>query len=143
MVAALLILFVTAFGAATLLPVGSEPLFIGLLLGGVAAPWLLVAVASLGNTLGSVVNWWLGRQLPRFAGRRWFPVQPAALERARGWYARWGRWSLLLAWMPLIGDPLTVVAGVMRERLGVFVALVGVSKTCRFAALALVALEWS
>lgn len=131
-----------AFGAATLLPIGSEPVFIGLLLGGVGAPWLLVAVASLGNTLGSVVNWWLGGKLERFAGRRWFPVGPAALDRARGWYGRWGRWSLLLAWLPVVGDPLTVIAGVMRERLGVFLALVGFSKTCRFAALALITLHW-
>ena len=133
----------TAFGAATLLPIGSEPLFIGLLLGGVGAPWLLVAVASAGNTLGAVVNWWLGGQVERFAGRRWFPVRPAALARARGWYARWGRWSLLLAWAPLIGDPLTLVAGVMRERLWVFLVLVGFSKTCRFAALAFITLQWT
>ncbi len=133
----------TAFGAATLLPIGSEPVFVGLLLGGVGAPWLLVAVASLGNTLGSVVNWWLGARLERFAGRRWFPVNPTALQRARGWYARWGRWSLLLAWLPVVGDPLTVMAGLMGERLGVFLALVGFSKTCRFAALALITLRWS
>lgn len=136
-------MFVSAFGAATLLPIGSEPVFIGLLLGGVTAPWLLVMVASTGNTLGAVVNWWLGGHLERFAGRRWFPVGPAALERARGWYARWGRWSLLLAWLPLVGDPLTVMAGVMRERLWVFLALVGFSKTCRFAALALITLQWT
>ena len=114
-----------------------------LLLGDVAAPWLLVAVASVGNTLGSVVNWWLGGRLERFAGRRWFPVGPAALERARGWYARWGRWSLLLAWLPLVGDPLTIMAGAMRERLVVFLALVGISKTCRFVALALITSHWT
>lgn len=132
-----------AFGAATLLPIGSEPLFVGLLLGGVAAPWLLVTVASLGNTLGAVVNWWLGGRLERFSGRRWFPAGPEALARARGWYLRWGRWSLLLAWLPLVGDPLTVMAGVMRERLWVFLALVGLSKTCRFAVLALITLQWT
>ena len=110
----------------------------GLLLGGVGTPWLLVAVASLGNTLGSVVNWWIGGRL---AGQEMFPVKH--LARAQGWYTRWGRWSLLLAWLPFIGDPLTVVAGVMRERLGVFLALVGLSKTCRFAALAAITLQWT
>ncbi len=122
---------------------GSEPLFIGLLLGGIGLPWLLVAVASLGNTLGAVLNWWLGRELERFSGRRWFPVSPAALDKARGWYQRWGRWTLLLSWMPVIGDPLTLVAGVMRERLWIFLALVGFSKTCRFAALAYITLYWA
>jgi len=114
--------------------------FIGLLLGGVGVPWLLVAVASVGNTLGSVVNWWIGRKL---AEQELFPVKHRGLERARAWYARWGRWSLLLAWLPFVGDPLTVVAGVMRERLAVFLALVGFSKTCRFAALAFITLHWA
>ena len=120
----------------------SEPVFIGLLLGGLGLPWLLVAVAGVANTLGAVVNWWLGGQLERFSGRRWFPISPRALEWSRGWYHRWGRWSLLLAWMPVLGDPLTLMAGVMRERLWVFLLLVGFSKTCRFAALALITLHW-
>lgn len=136
-------LFASAFGAATLLPIGAEPVLVGLLLGGVGVPWLLVVVGSIGNTLGAVVNWWLGGRLERFAGRRWFPVTPAQLDRARGWYLRWGRWSLLLAWAPVIGDPLTLMAGVMRERLGVFVALVGLAKTCRFVALTLITLHWA
>jgi len=123
--------------------VGSEPVFIGMLLGGVGTPWLLVAVASLGNVLGAVLNWWLGRELGRFSGRRWFPVSAAALEKAQGWYHRWGRWTLLLSWMPIIGDPLTVVAGVMRENIWVFLALVGLSKTCRFAVLAYITLYWA
>jgi len=123
--------------------VGSEPVFIGMLLGGVGTPWLLVAVASLGNVLGAVLNWWLGRELGRFSGWRWFPVSAAALEKAQGWYHRWGRWTLLLSWMPIIGDPLTVVAGVMRENIWVFLALVGLSKTCRFAVLAYITLYWA
>src|SRR3546814_11927267 len=78
---------------------------------------LLVAVASAGNILGAVVNWGLGRGIERFAGRRWFPITPNRLERAAGWYRRYGRWSLLFSWAPFIGDPLNVAAGVLRAPL--------------------------
>jgi membrane protein YqaA with SNARE-associated domain len=138
--AALASMFASAFGAATLLPIPSEPLFIGLLLGQAAPAAAIVLVACIGNTLGAVVNWWLGLQVDRFQDRRWFPATPAQLEQARGWYRRWGRWSLLLSWAPVIGDPLTVVAGVMRERLLVFVLLVGLAKTARYVTLALITL---
>lgn len=128
-------LFMAAFLAATLLPAQSEAVLVALLLEG-HSPWRLVAVASVGNVLGSTVNWWLGREIVRFGDRRWFPVKPAALERARRWYARWGRWTLLLSWMPVIGDPLTLAAGMMRERFAVFLALVAFAKTLRYAMLA-------
>ena len=132
-------LFMAAFLAATLLPAQSEAVLAALLLDG-HSPWRLVAVASVGNILGSTVNWWLGREIARFGDRRWFPVKPAALERARRSYARWGRWTLLLSWVPVIGDPLTLVAGMMRERLPVFLALVTFAKTLRYVALALAVL---
>lgn len=134
-------LFLAAFVAATLLPAQSEALLVGLLLAGYK-PWLLVAVASVGNVLGSTVNWWLGRELLRFSGRRWFPVKPDALAKAQAWYARYGKWSLLLSWVPVIGDPLTLAAGVMREPLRVFLLLVTVAKTGRYAVLALVAWQY-
>ena len=135
-------LFLTAFVAATLLPAQSEALLVGLLLAGYK-PWLLVAVASVGNVAGSTVNWWLGREVARFADRRWFPVKPATLARAQAWYARYGKWSLLLSWMPLIGDPLTLAAGVMREPLRVFLLLVAIAKTARYALLAVIASHYA
>ena len=128
-------LFLAAFTAATLLPAQSEILVVGLLLTD-HPPWLVLAVASVGNVLGSVVNWFLGRGLERLRTRRWFPVSPAALARAEGWYHRYGRWSLLLAWAPIIGDPLTVVAGVLRESFWVFLLLVSVAKIGRYLVLA-------
>jgi membrane protein YqaA with SNARE-associated domain len=134
-------LFLAAFLAATLLPMQSEAALVALLLADYP-PWLLVAVASAGNVLGSTVNWWLGRGLLRFQGRRWFPVPPAALERAQGHYRRYGRWSLLLSWVPVIGDPLTLVAGVMREPLRVFLPLVALAKTGRYLVLAWVTLRY-
>ncbi|MDK9698086.1 MAG: DedA family protein [Siculibacillus sp.] len=129
-------LFLTAFIAATILPAQSEAALVGLLLAGAQPVWALVAVASLGNVAGSVVNWSLGRGIDRWREHRWFPASPADLERARGWYHRWGRWSLLLAWVPIIGDPLTVVAGILREPLPVFLALVSIAKVGRYLVLA-------
>ncbi len=134
-------LFAAAFLAATILPAQSEAVVVGLLLSGYA-PWLVLAVASVGNVLGSVVNWLLGRGIERFRNRRWFPCSPSALARAEGWYRRYGRWSLLLAWVPIIGDPLTVVAGVLRERFPVFLLLVTIAKVGRYLVLA-AAILWS
>ncbi|MEB3417148.1 YqaA family protein [Salipiger marinus] len=128
-------LFLAAFGAATILPFQSELVFVGLQLRGTQALWLLVLVASIGNTLGSVVNYVLGLGLERYRHRRWFPVTEAQLEKAQGWYARWGVWSLLLSWAPL-GDGFTVVAGIMRTPLWLFVALVALAKTGRYIILA-------
>ena len=134
-------LFVAAFVAATLLPAQSEGVLAGLIVAG-HAPLALVLTASAGNVLGSLLNWWLGREAMRFTDRRWFPVRPAALARARAWYGRYGRWSLLLSWMPVIGDPLTLAAGVMREPLRVFLPLVAAAKTARYAVVAAVAARY-
>ncbi|MBX9748489.1 MAG: DedA family protein [Roseococcus sp.] len=101
---------------------------------------LLVLVASLANTAGSVVNWWLGGVIHRYRDRRWFPASPEALARAEGWYRRWGHWSLMLSWAPIIGDPLTVIAGVLREPLWRFLILVALAKTGRYVTLALITL---
>lgn len=86
----------------------------------------------LGNVLGSVVNWLIGRGIERFHGRPWVPANPAKLDRATKWYHRYGRWSLLLSWVPVVGDPLTVVAGALREPLWSFVAIVAVAKVTRY-----------
>ncbi|MBB3407360.1 membrane protein YqaA with SNARE-associated domain [Rhizobium sp. BK316] len=133
-------LFLVAFAAATIFPMQSEAALAGLVLAGQHPPVLLVAVASTGNTLGAVVNWVLGRGVERFRSRRWFPVGDAALDRASRWYRRYGRWSLLLSWMPLFGDALTVAAGVLREPLLPFLLLVFVAKTGRYVALVLAVL---
>nr|WP_034119794.1 YqaA family protein [Pseudomonas haemolytica] len=136
-------LFVAAFGAATLLPLQSEAVLVGLLLSGHYNLWLLLGIATLGNVLGSVVNWLLGRSVERFKERRWFPVSAKQLDKARGHYARWGHWTLLLSWVPIIGDPLTLVAGVMREPLWRFLLLVSVAKSARYIALAVLTLMQS
>ncbi|AGI25568.1 YqaA family protein [Pseudomonas sp. MT3] len=129
-------LFLSAFGAATLLPLQSEAVLVGLLLGGQYPLWSLLLAASLGNVLGSLVNWVLGRGIERWHDQRWFPVSAQTLEKAQARYRRFGCWSLLLSWAPLIGDPLTLIAGVMREPLWRFLLLVTLAKVGRYAALA-------
>ncbi|MDR6902152.1 membrane protein YqaA with SNARE-associated domain [Rhizobium miluonense] len=130
-------LFMAAFGAATILPMQSEAVLAGLLLTGrYSAVWLVVT-AGVGNILGSLVNWMLGRGIERFRQRRWFPVGEDTLDRAQAWYRKYGKWSLLASWVPVVGDPITVVAGVLREPLPTFLLLVTVAKLGRYVIVAL------
>lgn len=122
--------------AATLLPMQSEAALVALLTLKPGAVVSLVTVASLGNVVGSQINWWLGTQLHRWQQRRWFPATVEQLARAQRWYQRYGRWSLLLSWMPIIGDPLTLVAGVLREPFWRFTLMVSIAKTGRYIILA-------
>jgi membrane protein YqaA with SNARE-associated domain len=132
-------LFATALLAATLIPVSSEAVLAALSVADGAELVLLVAVASLGNTLGAVVNWVLGRYCLHWQDRRWFPVSAATLARASDRFRRFGLWSLLFAWLPVIGDPLTFVAGILRVNFWVFVILTGTGKTARYAVIAVFA----
>lgn len=136
MLASLSALFMAAFGAATLLPLQSEVLLVGLIVQAKTPVVALVGVATLGNVLGSLLNWWLGRFIERWRDRRWFPVSPARLAKAQTHYQRYGRWSLLLSWLPVVGDPLTVIAGMLREPLWRFLLFVSIAKGGRYAALA-------
>ncbi|MGE8360908.1 YqaA family protein [Pseudomonas sp.] len=135
-------LFLSAFGAATLLPLQSEALLVLLMFNGQHALWALLLVANVGNIMGSVVNWLLGRYLERYRDARWFPVSEHRLQQAQRGYARYGRWSLLLSWLPVVGDPLTLVAGVMREPLWRFLILVTLAKSGRYIVLAFITLHW-
>ncbi|KRW74534.1 hypothetical protein AO735_02430 [Pseudomonas sp. TTU2014-096BSC] len=141
-ISAYLGLFLAALLAATILPLQSEAALVGLLLSDALAPWALLLVATTGNVLGSVINWLLGRSLERFRDRRWFPVSASGLARAQRGYQRYGRWSLLLSWVPLIGDPLTVIAGTLREPLWSFLLLVTLAKGARYLVLAALTLGW-
>ncbi len=139
---AYLSLFAAALVAATILPMQSETVLVGLLATSTHPVAALILVATVGNVLGSVINWYLGRYLLNYKDRRWFPTSERQLARAQGWYHRYGRWSLLGSWLPLIGDPLTVVAGIMREPLGPFLILVTIAKASRYLVLAAVTLAW-
>ncbi len=137
----LLGLFVTSIVAGSFLPLPSEAAFVALLVTSDLALWALLATATVGNVAGSAINWLLGLGAARFEGRRWFPVSSEALEKGRNWYHRYGRWSLLLSWVPIIGDPLTVAAGLMRDPLWSFLIIVTIAKFIRYAVLAGVTLH--
>jgi len=128
-------LFLISFSAATLLPGGSEAALLLLAAQDTYSTTLLLLVASTGNILGSLVNYAMGRYALHFQSRRWFPVTPNQLAKAQIWFNRWGQWSVLGAWLPIIGDPITMAAGVMRMNWLTFLALVTFSKTLRYAAL--------
>ena len=141
-----LTMFVSAFLAATFIPFASEFTLAASLAAGGSASWL-IAIATLGNTLGAVVNWGLGRFIEHFRDRSWFPVDSKRLQRGQAWFRRFGVWSLLLAWVPVAGDALTVVAGAMRVHIVPFVVLVAAGKGARYAVLASLAesvkIAWS
>ncbi|UDL04291.1 YqaA family protein [Marinobacter sp. CA1] len=129
---AYLSLFVTAFVAATILPAYSEILLGGLVLEGYSVFWLWFW-ATAGNTLGSVVNGMIGRQVDRFKHKRWFPFSQRQLHRARQRFNRYGQWSLLFGWLPIGGDALTLIGGIMRVPWLHFVTLVAIGKGARYA----------
>jgi membrane protein YqaA with SNARE-associated domain len=130
----LLSLALSAFLSATLLPGSSEVVLASLAALTNIQTGVLLLVATVFNTAGSTVNWWLGLQANRFQHTTWFPVTAANLQRAAGWFQRFGKWSLLLSWVPLIGDGLTVAAGVLRVKILPFLLIVGMAKFMRYAA---------
>ncbi len=130
-------LLLVALLAATILPAQSEGVLVGLILSKQYLVWLLWLVATIGNTVGSVINWWLGYALERFQHKRWFPLNPKQLARAQHHFQRYGLWSLLFSWLPIIGDPLTVIAGLLRVPLWQFIPLVTLAKGGRYAVLVL------
>ncbi|WP_438750823.1 YqaA family protein [Pararhizobium sp. O133] len=98
------------------------------------APLLaLFLAATAGNVLGAVVNYALGRSLTRFENRRWFPVSPANRRKAQTLFARFGRPVLLFSWLPVVGDPLTLAAGLLRTPFAVFLLFVTAGKAARYA----------
>ncbi|WP_122723090.1 YqaA family protein [Pseudomonas viridiflava] len=129
-------LFLAALGAATLLPMQSETVLAGMLLSQAYPAVVLLSVATAGDVLGSILNWLLGRSIIRLRHKRWFPASEAQLEKAQRFYLKYGYWSLLLSWVPLIGDPLTLIAGVLREPLWRFVLIVTVAKGARYLVVA-------
>lgn len=136
-----LLLFLSAFLAATVLPFYSEVVLFALLREGGNA-LALVLVATLGNTLGAVVNWLMGRYLLQFRERSWFYFSSTQIEKAQQWFQRFGYWSLLFAWLPIGGDALTLIAGIMKIRLSLFLLLVGSGKALRYVSVAYLS-SWS
>ncbi len=125
-------LFVISLLAATILPFSSEVVLLGYLNSGSYSVFWLVLVASAGNVTGAVINWYLGQYLTHFADRKWFPASPKDMEGASARFQKYGIWSLLLAWVPIIGDPLTVVAGFLKVPFLPFLILVAIGKVGRY-----------
>lgn len=132
---ALSLLFGAAFAAATLLPAQSEGLLVWLISTREYPPQLLFAAATAGNVLGSLVNWWLGKYAARFKDRCWFPATEKQVHQAEQFFQKYGRWTLLLSWVPFIGDPITLVAGALGIRVGEFLLWVTLAKGGRYAVL--------
>ena len=139
---AYLMLLGSAFLSATLLPGSSEAVLIGFLASAKGQPGLLIAVATVGNVAGSVANYALGYFAQRFKDKPWFPISDATNARAQRWFAKYGVWSLLLSWVPIVGDPLTLIAGAMRVRLLPFLVLVTVGKLSRYGLVAALWVWW-
>jgi membrane protein YqaA with SNARE-associated domain len=125
-------LFVISFLAATILPFSSELTLAGLIATSNYDNLLLLVVASFGNVLGSVVNWVLGFYSRNLTTKKWFPFKDRQIENSSKWFSKFGKWSLLFAWVPILGDPLTLVAGLLRVRFLDFVILVAIGKVSRY-----------
>ncbi|MGL4324846.1 MAG: YqaA family protein [Beijerinckiaceae bacterium] len=129
-------LLVTSFLTATLLPGSSEVALAALLKLGTTPPWPLIIAATLGNTLGSITNWLIGRFGAHWRDHPRFPLTPQQMNRVEAWYQKYGVWTLVFAWVPIIGDPMTVAAGLLRTPLIIFIPLVAAGKFLRYIAVA-------
>jgi len=125
-------LFIISFLAATILPFSSELTLAGLIATSNYDNLLLLIVASLGNILGSVVNWILGFYSRNLSTKKWFPFKDQQIEKSTSWFNRFGKWSLLFAWVPIIGDPLTLAAGLLRVKFVEFLTFVAIGKVGRY-----------
>ena len=128
-------LFIISFLAATILPFSSELTLAGLMAtSSYDNSWLLI-IASLGNVLGAVVNWILGFYSRKLSKKKWFPFKDEQIEKSSKWFSKFGRWSLLFAWVPIIGDPLTLAAGLLRVKFTEFLILIIIGKVSRYVAI--------
>ena len=125
-------LFAISFLAATILPFSSELSLAALIATSDYDNLLLLTVASFGNILGSLVNWALGSYSRNLTTKKWFPFKETQIERSSKWFRKFGKWSLLFAWVPVLGDPLTLVAGILRVKFIDFIILVAIGKVRRY-----------
>jgi len=125
-------LFTVAFMVATIVPFGSEMYFATLLSLNKYNNLLLLIAASIGNVLGSVFNWVCGYYVNYFIKKSWFPIKKDKIVKGTEIFNKYGKWSLLLSWVPFIGDPITFVAGTLRFSLVPFLILVSIGKVGRY-----------
>lgn len=133
-------LFLLSFLASTLIPLGSEWLLVALIIQGFE-PLPVVLVASAGNILGACTSYGIGLYGSTFLTTRILRLDENHRVRAEQYFATYGIWSLLFSWLPVIGDPLCVVAGMMKIGFSRFIILVMVGKIARYAAVVWAAVE--
>ncbi|NKQ41917.1 MAG: DedA family protein [Sulfurovum sp.] len=127
-------LFFSALVSATLFPMGSEALLVYDIEQGHPLVWL-VAIATFGNTLGAVINYWLGLGGEVLLEEKGL-INPIKFAKFNRWFAKYGGWSLLLSWMPFIGDLFTFAAGIAKYSFWKFLLLVAIAKLGRYLVLA-------
>ena len=132
-------LFVSSFLSSTLLPGHSELTLTAFIFLKKYSIIDLIFFASIGNILGSILNWCIGYYLTNLKDKKWFPINRLHLTRASSWFLKYGKWTLFLSWVPIIGDPLTVIAGVFRVQIHIFILIVSLAKTMRYIFISLVA----
>ena len=125
-------LLLFSFLAATILPFSSEILLSTMYMTGSFQTLNLLVIASLGNISGSIVNWYLGKKINLYQKKKWFPESSNQLKKSEYYFQKYGLWSLLLSWVPIIGDPITLFAGILNVRFQIFVILVSISKISRY-----------
>jgi len=130
----LILLFASSFIAATIFPAGSEVVLATLNITGDHDKFLLLTIATAGNVLGALVNWFIGYYLIKFKDKKWFPVSQKGLDSAQKQFNKYGVYSLLFAWLPVVGDPLTVIGGIFKVRFSMFLLLVTLGKGARYLA---------
>ena len=134
-------LFISSFLSSTILSGHSEITLTTFILFEKYSLFLLIFFASFGNILGSVINWYLGFYITKFVNKSWFPFKKKQLDNMSLWYLKYGKWTLFLSWVPFVGDPLTIVAGMFRVPLIIFISIVSISKILRYIFVGYVAVK--
>ena len=135
------ILFASSFSSSTILPGHSELTLTAFITQREYETIYLIIVASIGNVLGSIVNWYLGLYFIKFKNKKWFPLNEKNMNNSSKWFLKYGKWSLLLSWVPFVGDGLTLIAGVLKVPFFEFITLVTIAKVVRYLFVALMAVN--
>ena len=131
-------LFISSFLSSTILPGHSEIILTAFIFLKKYPIIDLIFFASIGNILGSILNWCIGYFLTNLKDRKWFPINKSQLTRASSWFLKYGKWTLFLSWVPIIGDTLTIIAGIFRVPIHTFIFIVSLAKTMRYVFISLV-----
>ena len=134
-------LFISSFLSSTILPGHSEIILTAFIFLKKYPIIDLIFFASIGNIFGSILNWCIGYFLTNLKDNKWFPINKSQLTRASSWFLKYGKWTLFLSWVPIIGDPLTIIAGIFRVPIQTFICIVSLAKTMRYVFISLVVIN--